>query len=181
MASSCVWENVILTITPTFDGVCGMLFFIIILVETIFAKYWHVCQCVMFWNMLGQLFMMLVVTDAVVTSSHKLCVPGAVLPTNGRGSNRKSTQPHNGHHLYGKFWKWGPGNSTTSPRSVEKICRWHFCHSRSTAQRLVFLSHKLIGWQHKVYSRNHQCWWVYTLFRLFGDTSKWWKPANKSL
>ena len=46
MASSRVWENIILTITPTFDGVCGMLFFIIILVETIFAKYWHVCQCV---------------------------------------------------------------------------------------------------------------------------------------
>ena len=32
MASSGVWENVNLTITPTFDGVCGMLFFIIILV-----------------------------------------------------------------------------------------------------------------------------------------------------
>ena len=48
MASSGVWENVILTITPTFDGVCGMLFFIIILVETIFVRYWRVCQCVIF-------------------------------------------------------------------------------------------------------------------------------------
>ena len=38
-------------------------------VEAIFAKCWHVCQCVIFWNMLGQLFMMLVVTDVVVTSS----------------------------------------------------------------------------------------------------------------
>ena len=31
MASSGVWENVNLTITPTFDGVCGMLFFIILI------------------------------------------------------------------------------------------------------------------------------------------------------
>ena len=44
MASSGVWENVILTITPTFDGVCGMLFFIIILVVKVLAKCWHVCQ-----------------------------------------------------------------------------------------------------------------------------------------
>ena len=29
MASSGVWENVKLAITPTFDGVCGMLFYII--------------------------------------------------------------------------------------------------------------------------------------------------------
>ena len=69
MASSGIWKNIILTKTPTFDGVCGMLFFIIIFVETIFAKCWHVSQYVIFWNMLGQLFMMLVVTDAVVTGS----------------------------------------------------------------------------------------------------------------
>ena len=30
MASSGVWEKVNLTITPTFDGVCGMLFFTIL-------------------------------------------------------------------------------------------------------------------------------------------------------
>ena len=30
MASSSVRENIILTITPTFDGVCGMLFYIIL-------------------------------------------------------------------------------------------------------------------------------------------------------
>ena len=68
MASSGVWENIILTKTPTFDGVCGMLLSIIIFVKAIFAKCWHVCQYVIFWNMLGQLFLMLVVTD-VVTSS----------------------------------------------------------------------------------------------------------------
>ena len=31
MASSGVWENVILTKTPTFEGVCRMLYFIIFL------------------------------------------------------------------------------------------------------------------------------------------------------
>ena len=69
MASSGVWENIILTKTPTFYGTCGMLLSIIIFVEAIFAKCWHVCQYVIFWNMVGQLFMMLVVTDVVVTSS----------------------------------------------------------------------------------------------------------------
>ena len=42
MASSGVWENVFLTITPTFDGVCGMLFFIILM--GFFAKFQHICQ-----------------------------------------------------------------------------------------------------------------------------------------
>ena len=69
MASSGVLENIICTKTPTFDGVCGMLLSIIIFVEAIFAKCLHVYQFVIFWNMLGQLFMMLVVTDVVVTSS----------------------------------------------------------------------------------------------------------------
>ena len=36
MASSCVWENIILTKTPTFEGVCIMLYFIIFL--EFFAK-----------------------------------------------------------------------------------------------------------------------------------------------
>ena len=31
MASSGVWENILLTKTPTFEGVCGMLYFIIFL------------------------------------------------------------------------------------------------------------------------------------------------------
>ena len=31
MASSGVWENILLSNTPTFDGVCGILSFIIIL------------------------------------------------------------------------------------------------------------------------------------------------------
>ena len=30
MASSSVWENVFLATTPTFDGVCGMLWYIIL-------------------------------------------------------------------------------------------------------------------------------------------------------
>ena len=48
MDSSGVWENVILSKTPTFDGVCGMLIFtILIFVGTIFAKCWPVCQYVM--------------------------------------------------------------------------------------------------------------------------------------
>ena len=56
MVSSGVWENINLTITPTFDGVCGMLFFIIVLVGIVFAKCWHVCHCIVFLNMLAQLF-----------------------------------------------------------------------------------------------------------------------------
>ena len=67
MASSGVWENVILTITPTFDGVCGMLFFIIILVGIVFAKCWHVCQYVVFFDYVRPTFLMLVVTDVIVT------------------------------------------------------------------------------------------------------------------
>ena len=42
MASSGVLENIICTKTPTFDGVCGMLLSIIIFVQAIFAKCWHV-------------------------------------------------------------------------------------------------------------------------------------------
>ena len=40
MASSGVWENSILTKTPTFEGVCGMLYFIIFLN---FAKSFDFC------------------------------------------------------------------------------------------------------------------------------------------
>ena len=60
-------ENVNLTITPTFDGVCGMVFFVIILVGIVFAKCWHVCHCIVFLDMLGQLFLMMDVTGVVVT------------------------------------------------------------------------------------------------------------------
>ena len=34
---------------------------------------------------------------------YQLCVPGAVLPTNGRCSHGKSTQSHSGQHLHGEF------------------------------------------------------------------------------
>ena len=34
---------------------------------------------------------------------YRLCVPGAALSTNGRGSNGKSTQPYSGQHLCGEF------------------------------------------------------------------------------
>ena len=66
MASSGVWENVYLTITPTFDGVCGMLFLIILV--GIFAQCWHVCHilCIFFEYILST-FWMLDVTDVVVT------------------------------------------------------------------------------------------------------------------
>ena len=53
MASSGVWENVNLTITPTFDGACGMLFFIIILAGIVFAKCWHVCHYVVIFEFLN--------------------------------------------------------------------------------------------------------------------------------
>ena len=65
MASSGVWENVILAITPTFDGVCGMLFFIILDV-ILFAKCWHVCQFV-FFDYVWPTFLMLVVTGVIIT------------------------------------------------------------------------------------------------------------------
>ena len=42
MASSSVWENVFLATTPTFDGVCRMLWFIIL--DGFFAKIWHICH-----------------------------------------------------------------------------------------------------------------------------------------
>ena len=49
LASSGVWENVMLCKIPTFDGVCGILFFIILLAH-LFAitvqTCWHSCQCV---------------------------------------------------------------------------------------------------------------------------------------
>ena len=49
MVSSGVWENIILSKTPTIDGVCGMLIFkILIFVGIIFAKFWHICLYVMF-------------------------------------------------------------------------------------------------------------------------------------
>ena len=38
MASSGVWENIILSKTPTFDGVCKMLFFTILIFVGIIAK-----------------------------------------------------------------------------------------------------------------------------------------------
>ena len=65
MASSGVWENVFLTITPTFDGVCGMLFFIILV--GIFCQILACLPFFCFLIMFGNFFWMLDVTDVVVT------------------------------------------------------------------------------------------------------------------
>ena len=49
LASSGVWQNVMLCKTPTFDGVCGILFFIISfahLCAMIVPTCWHSCQYV---------------------------------------------------------------------------------------------------------------------------------------
>ena len=51
MASSSVRENVNLTITPTYDGVCGMLFYIILVLICI-AKFEYMS---IFLNILDQL------------------------------------------------------------------------------------------------------------------------------
>ena len=67
MTSPGVWENVYLTIIPTFDGVCGMLYFIIIWLELFFPNIGMFAIVLYFLNMLGQLFLMLDVTDVVVT------------------------------------------------------------------------------------------------------------------
>ena len=68
MASSGVWENVILCKTPTFDGVCGMLFFTNInFVWHNYANCWHICQYVSLMVDGIANFLMLVVTDVIVT------------------------------------------------------------------------------------------------------------------
>ena len=73
MASSGVWENVILCKTPTFDGVCGMLFFTILsfsmtnLFDIIVPNCWHICQYVLLVADGIANFLMLVVTDVIVT------------------------------------------------------------------------------------------------------------------
>ena len=70
MASSGVWENIMLSKTPTFDGVCGMLMFaILIFCWNYFCQmlaYLPICYVVDIC--FSQLFMMLVVTDVIVTS-----------------------------------------------------------------------------------------------------------------
>ena len=78
MASSGVRENVYLTITPTFVGVCGMLF-LIILVE-IFCQMLACMPYILYiLNILfGQLSWMLDVTDVVVTFGLK---PNQQVPT----------------------------------------------------------------------------------------------------
>ena len=70
MASSGIWENVMLCKTPTFDGVCGIMCFIIlfaylfaITVSTFLYSYQYV-------SMLADAianFFLLVVTDVIVT------------------------------------------------------------------------------------------------------------------
>ena len=61
MASSSVRENVNLTITPTFDGVCGMLFYII-LVLIFIAKFEYMSIFEYFWTN----FLHVEVTDVIV-------------------------------------------------------------------------------------------------------------------
>ena len=61
MASSGVWENVFLATTPTFDGVCGMLWYIIL--DVCIAKFWHICH----WLLIFANFYWFCVTDVVVT------------------------------------------------------------------------------------------------------------------
>ena len=65
-----------------------------------------------------------------IINQHQFCIPGPILPANGGCSNGQSTKPYSGQHIYGAIWKRSLGNSSTPPKSVEKICRWHFCHSR---------------------------------------------------
>ena len=63
MASASVWENVFLSITPTLDGVCRMLWFIIL--------DGFVCQILTYMsfllNVLAELFRLFCVTDVIVT------------------------------------------------------------------------------------------------------------------
>ena len=62
MASSSVRENVNLTITPTFDGVCGMLFYII-LVLIFIAKFEYMS---VFFEYFWTNFLLVEVTDVIV-------------------------------------------------------------------------------------------------------------------
>ena len=64
MASSSVWENVFLATTPTFDGVCGMLWYIIL--DVYIAKFWHICH----WLLICANFYWFFVTDVVVTCNY---------------------------------------------------------------------------------------------------------------
>ena len=64
MASSGVWENVFLATTPTFDGVCGMLWYIILDVNI--AKFWHICH----WLLIFCQLCWFCVTDVVVTCDY---------------------------------------------------------------------------------------------------------------
>ena len=71
MASSGIWENVMLSKTPTLDGVHGLLFFtILVFVGIVFVKCWHVCQYVMLADGIAN-FLMLFVTDVIVTNCFK--------------------------------------------------------------------------------------------------------------
>ena len=63
MTSSSVRENVNLTITPTSDGVCGMLFYII-LVLIFIAKFEYMS---IFLNIFGPTSYDVEVTDVIVT------------------------------------------------------------------------------------------------------------------
>ena len=80
-----------------------------------------------------------------------------------------------------KFEIWSSWVSTTSPKFVEEICRWCFCHFWSTTQRRVFQPHQFNWWEYKIHSWNHQSWWVHALSGHFSNTKKWWKSVNHSI
>ena len=71
LASSGVWENVMPCKTPTFHGVCGIIFFIISLAHLlaiIVPTCWHIYQCVsMMAISTWPTFSLLVVTYVIVT------------------------------------------------------------------------------------------------------------------
>ena len=73
MASSGVWQNVILCKKPTFDGVCGMLILynitisLVHLFANIVPTCWHSCQYVSLMANSIANFFMLDVTDVIVT------------------------------------------------------------------------------------------------------------------
>ena len=73
MASSGVWENIILYKTPTFDGVCGMIYYIIQF--WIIAKHWFLFFAKLCWQLVSQ-HLMLCMTDINVIFYTSLDVNG---------------------------------------------------------------------------------------------------------
>ena len=75
LASSGVWEIVLLCKTPTFDSVCGIIFFITLLAHLfaiIVPTCWNNCQCVTKMADGIANFFLLVVTDVIATELEPL-------------------------------------------------------------------------------------------------------------